>query len=286
MATEEISHETKVKFRLDWKDLDKYYAASHTKYVDADGPVYGYDELEEHIVLKYPAKKIELVILHGSNRDEAVFIARSLDRVKKLKCEVDLEVLLSDSSKIKIKESSIAPPKEDHFVGCPYYFKMSKTSQIQTITGIVTLTFELEDGFALKDEMIYRFGDSILEPLMSMPWYNPEKPRDIKIECQGEKFEFHKVLLSKISDVFQNMVENPNFIESQNGIITIKDVSPNTIKAFEKLLYDDLRDCNDPIEKNDLDAKFLIFCDKYNIKLMEDLCSKYLQQLQKKISWK
>ena len=216
MATEEISHETKVKFRLDWKDLDKYYAS---KYVNADDPD-GFDELEEHVVLKYPAKEIELVILHGSNRDEAVFIARSLYRVKKLKCEVDLEVLLSDSSwnssKIKIVESSVAPPKEDCFVGCPYYFKMSKTSRIQSITGIVTLTFELEDGFALKDEMIYRFGDSILEPLMSMPWYNPEKPRDIKIECQGEKFEFHKVLLSKISDVhsissISNLYKQPFF---------------------------------------------------------------------------
>ena len=82
MATEEISHETKVKFRLNWKDLDKNYAGSH-------------NELEEHVVLEYPAKEIELVILHWSNRDEAVFIVRSLYRVKKLKCEVDLEVLLS-----------------------------------------------------------------------------------------------------------------------------------------------------------------------------------------------
>ena len=135
----------------------------------------------------------------------------------------------------------------------------------------MTLTFELEDGFALKDEMIYRFGESILEPLMSMPWYNPEKPRDIKIECQGEKFEFHKVLLSKISDVFQNMVDNPNFIESQNGVITMNDVSPNTIKAFHNLLY------HSKIEDTDLDVQLMIFCDKYNIKPMVDLCSQHLQ---------
>ena len=171
MATEEISHETKVKFRLDWKDLDKYYAASHTKYVDADGPVYGYDELEEHIVLKYPAKKIELVILHGSNRDEAVFIARSLDRVKKLKCEVDLEVLLSDSSKIKIVESSNAAAdfqaaEEDlqGFLLCLHHIRMRKESRIQTITGIVMLTFEPAEDIALKDQLIYKYGQSVFEP--------------------------------------------------------------------------------------------------------------------------
>ena len=163
---------------------------------------------------------------------------------------------------------------------------MNKNFRIHTITGIMTLTFEVDDCVSLKDELVYRFGEVVLEPHQNLNYRTgPEKPEDIKIECQGEKIEFHKFLLSKVSDVFQNMVENPNFIESQNGIITMKDVSPKTIKAFEKLLYDDLRDSDDPIEKTDLDAKLMIFCDKYNIKPMVDLCSKYLQQLQKKISW-
>ena len=68
------------------------------------------------------------------------------------------------------------------------------------------------------------------------------------------------------------MVENPNFIESQNGVITMKDVSPNTIKAFKKLLYDNL------IEENDVDAKLMIFCDRYNIKPIVDLCSQHLHK--------
>ena len=94
---------------------------------------------------------------------------------------------------------------------------------------------------------------------------------EIKIECQGEKIEFHKSLLAKISDVFQNMVENPNFIESHNGVITMKEVSSNTIKAFKKLLYDER------IEDTDLDAELMLFCDRYNIKPMVDLCSQHLQ---------
>merc|ERR1719361_1335374 len=83
--------------------------------------------------------------------------------------------------------------------------------------------------------------------------------------------EFHKSLLSKISDVFRNMVENPNFIESHNGVITMKDVSPDTIKTFKKLLYEN------QIEKTDLDAELLIFCDRYNIKPMAEFCSEFLQ---------
>merc|ERR1719510_1584012 len=100
----------------------------------------------------------------------------------------------------------------------------------------MTLTFEVDDCVSLKDELVYRFGELVLEPQQNT---GPEKPADIKIECQGEKIEFHKSLLAKISDVFQNMVENPNFIESHNGVITMKEVSSNTIKAFKKLLYDE-----------------------------------------------
>ena len=66
------------------------------------------------------------------------------------------------------------------------------------------------------------------------------------------------------------MVDNPNFIESQNGVITMNDVSPNTIKAFHNLLY------QSKIEETDLDVQLMIFCDKYNIKPMVDLCSQRL----------
>ena len=129
------------------------------------------------------------------------------------------------------------------------------------------------DGVAIKDELIYKFGESVLEIEKEGKEAKPEKPKDIKIECQGEMIEFHKSLLAKISDVFQRMVENPNFIESPNGVITMKEVSPNTVKAFKKLLYDD----GNLIEATDLDAELMLFCDRYNIKPMVDLCSQHLQ---------
>ena len=265
MEMEEISCETKAKFRLNWKDLDKHYD----------------DNAEFQLEKLVKLEKYSCSVIAKSNR--AVFFVRCFG-VKNLKSEVDLEVILSDSTKIKIVESRNAISIGDEFflvspdpapiawpmsVLCHHDIRMSKESRIQTITGIVTLTFEPEDGLALKDELISSLGRSVLKP-----WQvnEPEKPTDIKIECQGEKIEFHKFLLSKISDVFQNMIENPNFIESHNGVITMKEVSPNTIKAFKNLLYDNR------IEETDLDVNLLIFCDRYNVKPLVDFCSKRLQE--------
>ena len=55
-------------------------------------------------------------------------------------------------SKIKIAESCNATPYEDQprFLRCTHRIRMSKESRIQTITGIITLTFEPEDGLALS----------------------------------------------------------------------------------------------------------------------------------------
>merc|ERR1712062_275007 len=185
--------------------------------------------------------------------------------VKNLKCEFDLEISFSDSSKIKIVESC----NMDSWLNCKTHIGMNKNFRIHAITGIMTLTFEVDDCVSLKDELVYRFGELVLEPQQNT---GPEKPEDIKIECQGEKIEVHKFLLSKVSDVFQRMVENPNFIESHQGIIAIKEISPDTIKTFKKLLYEN------QIEKTDLDAELLIFCDRYNIKPMAEFCSEFLQE--------
>ena len=250
MEKEEISCETKAKFRLNLKDLDKHY--------DGDGTLMK--------ILAFKEYFSAVGVLACSKRNKAIFHVRSFG-VKKSNCEVDLEVFFTDTRKIKIVDSYTAIPFGDEpgLLHSKFYIPSCKESRIQTITGIVTLTFEQDDSFALKDELIERFGIFLLET-------ESEKPADIKIECQEEKIEFHKSLLSKSSDVFQNMVENPNFIESHNGVITMKDVSPDTIKTFKKLLYEN------QIEKTDLDVKLLIFCDRYNIKPMVGLCSQHLKK--------
>ena len=254
MATVEISCEeklVKIKLRLNLKDIDKHYSSDGTlKFVKClPSPIIGSQSLALLVHYVQSFKYITLRSVHG---------------VKNLKFQVDLEVLLTDSSRIKIANTCTE--------AWPQYLLISHTeARIQTITGNVTLTFEPADGVAIKDELIYKFGESVLEIEKEGKEAKPEKPKDIKIECQGEMIEFHKSLLAKISDVFQNMVENPNFIESHQGIIAIKEISPDTIKTFKKLLYENR------IEKTDLDAELLIFCDRYNIKPMAEFCSEYLQ---------
>ena len=252
MATEEISCEKKLVLRLNFKEIDKQYSSN------------GYLRFEK--CLLSPILGSQPLTLFVVSVQSNKYIYLGFDRRGIL---VDLEVLLTDSSRIKIVESFM--DCDDH-LQCIHKIRNTE-ARIQTITGIVTLTFEPEDGVALKDELIYKFGESVLEIEKAGKEAKPEKPMEIKIECQGEMIEFHKSLLAKISDVFQRMVENPNFIESPNGVITMKEVSPNTVKAFKKLLYDD----GNLIEATDLDVELMLFCDRYNIKPMVDLCSQHLQ---------
>ena len=253
-----VTNCVKTKLRLNLKEIDKQYSSDGNLEFEKclPSPILGSQPLTLFVHYFQSTKCISLESVRG---------------VKNLKFQVDLEVLLTDSSRIKIVESFM--DCDDH-LQCIHKIRNTE-ARIQTITGIVTLTFEPEDGVALKDELIYKFGESVLEIEKAGigKVAKPKKPMEIKIECQGEMIEFHKSLLAKIRDGFQNMVENPNFIESHNGVITMKEVSPNTVKAFKKLLYDD----GNLIEATDLDAELMLFCDRYNIKPMVDLCSQHLQ---------
>ena len=265
MATKEIScGETtiKKKLHLNFKDLDKRYDEDGDMFFASDVPDATY--MSNSYISSYHFEFYVSIVGNAQRDNSRNCVGLSCFGVKNLKCEFDLEILLTDSSKIKIVESC----NMDCNMECETHIGMKKNFRIHAITGIMTLTFEVDDCVSLKDELVYRFGDLVLEQQQKT---GPEKPEDIKIECQGEKIEFHKFLLSKVSDVFQNMVENPNFIESHQGIIAIKEISPDTIKTFKELLYENR------IEKTDLDAELLIFCDRYNIKPMAEFCSEFLQ---------
>ena len=63
---------------------------------------------------------------------------------------------------------------------------------------------------------------------------------------------------------FENMLTNPNFKESQNGIILIENdeissTYPKTIKTFKDILYQKI------VDNDDLDVDLMLFADRYNI---------------------
>ena len=82
----------------------------------------------------------------------------------------------------------------------------------------------------------------------------------------------------KFSDVFENMLTNPNFKESQNGIIVIENdeissTSPETIETFKNILYQKI------VNYDDLDVDLMLFADRYNIKSLVKICSEELGEI-------
>ena len=135
---------------------------------------------------------------------------------------------------------------------------------IKSIKGKVTLKFIPETGMILKERLVKNFS-KLMEPIPSM-----EKSDEFELHCQNEVVIFHKPLLKKISDAFKNMLDNSNFKETQNGIMTIKETLPETIKAFKRIFYDKI------IEEKDLNVDLMLFANQYDIKPLVDLCTDHL----------
>ena len=113
-----------------------------------------------------------------------------------------------------------------------------------------------------------------------------EGPEDAEIHCKNEVIKFHKTMLMKVSDVFENMLTNPNFKESQNGIILIENdeissTSPNTIKTFKDILYQKI------VDNDDLDVDLMLFADSLidttSHQLSRFAVKNFVNHIQKKI---
>ena len=129
---------------------------------------------------------------------------------------------------------------------------------ITAINGIIRIVFMPELLHSLRHKIMYKFS-TLLECVNEQ-----EGPEDAEIHCKNEGIKFNKTMLMKVSDVFENMLTNPNFKESQNGIILIENdeissTSPKTIKTFKDILYQKI------VDNDDLDVDLMLFADRYNI---------------------
>ena len=68
-----------------------------------------------------------------------------------------------------------------------------------------------------------------------------EEAEDVTILCQEQIFKFSKMYLSSISPVFKNMFNKNEYIESEDNIVKIVDVEPDTIQAFKNVLYNEVQ---------------------------------------------
>ena len=275
-----------VTFNVSISDLDKHYDGDDRLNYKNDGNVCKADEnsfplsitVEDDISSSYlgyddyvvPVKKL---------------FGIQVKRVSEMKCEADLQVTLileeneyHASETIKF-ESNQFKVIENLDIGpniCYMKFSLQKqimlleryqyhNIKIKAIKGTVNIKFVPEIGLILKDRIVTNLGKS-LDPMLSK-----EKSDEFELHCQNEVIIFHKPLLRTISDAFRNMLDNPHFKETQNGIMTIKETLPETIKAFKRIFYDNI------IEEKDLNVDLMLFANQYNIKILVDLCRDKLE---------
>ena len=136
---------------------------------------------------------------------------------------------------------------------------------------MIRIVFTPELLHSLRHKIMYKFS-RLLECVNEQ-----EGPEDAEIHCKNEVIKFHKTILMKISDVFENMLTNPNFKESHNGIVVIENdeissTSPETIKTFKDILYHKI------VDDDDLNVDLILFADRYNIKPIVKICSEVLSQ--------
>ena len=104
--------------------------------------------------------------------------------------------------------------------------------------------------------------------------YGQNEFADIKIVCNGKKFDCHKLVLICQSDVLKTMIKNKSLIEKQfEGVMEIyeNDFSSDTMEQILYYLYFQKVKDNKVINTD-----LMIAADKYNVKGLLDVCTNYL----------
>ena len=102
---------------------------------------------------------------------------------------------------------------------------------------------------------------------------NLKKDKNFIINCKGQFFHFNKTLLCIVSDVFRAMIQGQLGQEAQDGMVKIDDFNPDTIKAFERIVFE-----NKDFEEEDSILHILLFAQKYFMTALKQKCIKYLHE--------
>ena len=137
--------------------------------------------------------------------------------------------------------------------------------KIKSFKGDITIEFEPAPKIIYKE----KFKNYVNSHLVFKP---DGKEEDFQIVCQGEEYSFNRSILCNISPVFERMLTNPGFKQGKDGLIEIKDTTPEAIKAFRNILTLDYN-C---IEEEDLSIELFVFAHPYDIAPLFKLCQDYL----------
>ena len=100
---------------------------------------------------------------------------------------------------------------------------------------------------------------------------NLKKDENFIIKCKGQNFNFNKTLLCIVSDVFRTMIQGQLGQEAQEGTVEINDFNPDTIRAFNRICFE-----NKDFEEGDSIPELLLFAQKYFMDSLKQKCLKNL----------
>ena len=197
--------------------------------------------------------------------------------VRECTIEYELKAIYVDNSQlmkyISGKASPVDVEMENKCRRIRFNVNFGETNKIDEkkvlITGRMTFTIILAKEISgtalqLKNDSFYKIKQEAFQYLL-------EKESNFTLLCRGEKIYFNKILLSVVSDVFKAMIEGDLGQEAKSELVEINDFSPETIKAFHKIVFE-----NKDFDDEDPIVDLLMFADKYFIINLKQKCIKYL----------
>ena len=100
---------------------------------------------------------------------------------------------------------------------------------------------------------------------------NLKNEENFVFNCKAESIHFNKTLLCTVSDVFRTMIQGRIGQEAKTGMVEIDDFTPDTIKAFKRICFD-----NKDFEEGDSVPDLLLFAQKYFMNSLKQKCLNYL----------
>ena len=149
-------------------------------------------------------------------------------------------------------------------------------NQRETFCSVFNLPYGTMVTFSLTVELGQTNVPILFDEFSKLPalLFADKELCDVKIICNGKKFECHKLVLSCRSDVFKTMFKDESdMAEANSGEVEIKDFDDETVKTFLHFIY------NDKIVAEKLiDTRLLHISEKYNVRELFLLCRSHLEK--------
>jgi len=95
---------------------------------------------------------------------------------------------------------------------------------------------------------------------------------DIKLSCDGEIFNCHKVILCCNSEAFKTMIVNNNSLEAVTGEIEVTDTAATVLEAVLHFIY------NNTVERAQISTALLVAAEKYMVRDLVKICVDFLAE--------